>query len=93
MFVSVYQDDEEAYALWRDAVGVPEARICRLGAADNFWESGATGPPPPPICCLAQPHGRKPGAAPGWSLLRRQQRLGRLGIVTASMRGAPYRIP
>ena len=43
VFVSVYKDDEEAYALWRDAVGVPEAQIHRLGAADNFWESGATG--------------------------------------------------
>ena len=44
--MSVYTDDEEAYGLWRDTVGVPESRIQRLGAADNFWESGATGPPP-----------------------------------------------
>jgi tRNA synthetases class II (A) len=43
IWVSVYEDDEEAYDIWRDGVGVPPARIQRLGAADNFWESGATG--------------------------------------------------
>lgn len=47
--MSVYKDDEEAYGLWRDTVGVPEARIQRLGAADNFWESGATGTHPPEL--------------------------------------------
>jgi tRNA synthetases class II (A) len=49
IWVSVYQDDEEAYGIWRDSVGVPESRIQRLGAADNFWESGATGDDI--ICC------------------------------------------
>lgn len=43
VWVSVYEEDDEAYALWRDIVGVPEARIKRMGAADNFWASGATG--------------------------------------------------
>ncbi len=43
IWVSVYEDDEEAYGLWRDAVGVPPQRIQRLGAADNFWEAGPTG--------------------------------------------------
>ena len=43
VFVSVYEDDDDAYALWRDAVGVPETHIHRLGAEDNFWESGPTG--------------------------------------------------
>ena len=46
VFVSVYKDDEDAYALWRDAVGVPETHIHRLGAEDNFWESGPTGASP-----------------------------------------------
>ncbi|MFA5562450.1 MAG: alanine--tRNA ligase [Eubacteriales bacterium] len=40
LWVSVYEQDEEAYDLWRDVVGVPEARIVRLGKADNFWEHG-----------------------------------------------------
>ena len=41
--VSVYLDDDEAYGIWRDVVGVPESRIVRLGKESNFWEHG-TGP-------------------------------------------------
>jgi len=41
--VSVYYEDDEAYAIWRDKIGVPSARILRLDE-DNFWASGATGP-------------------------------------------------
>ncbi|MEM7725584.1 MAG: alanine--tRNA ligase [Cyanobacteria bacterium P01_A01_bin.45] len=41
--VSVYHEDDEAYEIWRDRIGVPEARILRLDE-DNFWASGATGP-------------------------------------------------
>ncbi|MCF8114400.1 MAG: alanine--tRNA ligase, partial [Desulfotignum sp.] len=44
LHVSVYTDDDEAYAIWRDQVGVPEARISRLGEEDNFWAMGDTGP-------------------------------------------------
>ncbi|MDJ0617075.1 MAG: alanine--tRNA ligase [Calothrix sp. MO_192.B10] len=44
LVVSVYQEDDEAYAIWRDKIGVPEKRIQRMGADDNFWASGATGP-------------------------------------------------
>ena len=43
LWPSVYEDDDEAYALWRDVIGVPEERIVKLGKADNFWEHG-TGP-------------------------------------------------
>ena len=43
IWVSVYEQDDEAYALWRDQLQVPEARIVRMGAADNFWAAGATG--------------------------------------------------
>ncbi len=41
--VSVYHEDDEAYNIWKDKIGVPEARILRLNE-DNFWASGATGP-------------------------------------------------
>lgn len=41
--VSVYQTDDEAYAIWRDDVKIPENRIFRLGA-DNFWQMGDVGP-------------------------------------------------
>ena len=44
LWVSVYLDDDEAYNLWRDRIGVPEERIVRLGEADNFWSMGDTGP-------------------------------------------------
>jgi alanyl-tRNA synthetase len=42
--VSVFKDDDEAFAIWRDKIGIPEHRIQRMGEADNFWQSGATGP-------------------------------------------------
>ncbi len=49
--VTVYQEDDEAYAIWRDVVGLPEDRIIRIGdnkgsryASDNFWQMGDTGP-------------------------------------------------
>ena len=44
LWVSVYLDDDEAYELWRDKVGVPENRIVRLGEEENFWAMGDTGP-------------------------------------------------
>ena len=51
LLVTVYQTDDEAYALWRDMVGIPEARIVRIGdnkgapyASDNFWQMADTGP-------------------------------------------------
>lgn len=44
LVVSVFQEDEEAFAIWRDEIGIPQARIQRMGEADNFWTMGATGP-------------------------------------------------
>jgi alanyl-tRNA synthetase len=44
LVVSVFKDDDEAFAIWRDQIGVPIARIKRLGEDDNFWASGPTGP-------------------------------------------------
>ncbi|MCM0592788.1 MAG: alanine--tRNA ligase [Gloeotrichia echinulata CP02] len=44
LVVSVFEEDDEAFAIWRDQIGVPEARIKRMGADDNFWVSGPTGP-------------------------------------------------
>ena len=40
----MFREDDEAYALWRDDVGVPAARISRLDEKDNFWSMGDTGP-------------------------------------------------
>ncbi len=44
LWVSVFHEDDEAYNIWRDQVGVPEERIVRLGEEDNFWAMGDTGP-------------------------------------------------
>ncbi|WP_409475578.1 alanine--tRNA ligase [Stenotrophomonas sp. Y-13] len=51
LLVTVYHNDDEAYALWRDMIGVPEDRIVRIGdnkgapyASDNFWQMADTGP-------------------------------------------------
>lgn len=40
LWVTVYLDDDEAYDIWKDQVGVPEDRIVRLGKEDNYWEIG-----------------------------------------------------
>jgi alanyl-tRNA synthetase len=42
--VSVFEEDDEAFAIWRDQIGVPITHIKRMGADDNFWVSGPTGP-------------------------------------------------
>ncbi|MEA5669082.1 alanine--tRNA ligase [Stenotrophomonas sp. MH1] len=51
LLVTVYHTDDEAHALWRDMVGIPEERIVRIGdnkgapyASDNFWQMADTGP-------------------------------------------------
>ncbi len=44
LIVSVFQDDDEAFAIWRDQIGIPAHRIQRMGEDDNFWTSGPTGP-------------------------------------------------
>ncbi|MFA7681199.1 MAG: alanine--tRNA ligase, partial [Pigmentiphaga sp.] len=51
LWVTVYQEDEDAYQLWRDEIGVPVERIIRIGdnkgaryASDNFWQMADTGP-------------------------------------------------
>ena len=41
LWPSVYEKDDEAYAIWRDKIGVPESHIVKLGKADNFWEHGS----------------------------------------------------
>ena len=42
LVVSVFEDDDEAFTIWRDTIGVTEKRIKRMGAAENFWVPGAT---------------------------------------------------
>lgn len=44
LIVSVFEEDDEAFAIWRDKIGIPPHRIKRMGKDDNFWVSGPTGP-------------------------------------------------
>ena len=51
LWVTVYAEDDEAYNIWKDEIGVPAERIVRIGdnkgaryASDNFWQMGDTGP-------------------------------------------------
>ena len=51
LWVTVYQEDDEAYAIWEKEIGVPSERIIRIGdnkgaryASDNFWQMADTGP-------------------------------------------------
>ena len=41
LYVSVYEEDDEAYDIWTKKVGVKEEHMVRLGKADNFWEHGS----------------------------------------------------
>ncbi len=41
LWVTIYLDDDEAFDIWHNKVGVPEERIVRLGKEDNFWEHGS----------------------------------------------------
>lgn len=70
--VTVYASDDEAFAIWRDEIGVPVERIIRIGdnkgapyASDNFWAMGDTGPCGP--CSeIFYDHGADiPGGPPG----------------------------
>ena len=46
LWVTVYHEDDEAYNIWKDVIGIPEEKIIRLGKDDNFWELevGPSGP-------------------------------------------------
>jgi len=40
LWISIYENDDEAYEIWNKSIGIPSDRIVRLGKADNFWEIG-----------------------------------------------------
>jgi alanyl-tRNA synthetase len=44
IWISIFEDDDEAEKIWAEKVGVPAERIVRMGAKDNFWSAGPTGP-------------------------------------------------
>ena len=44
LWVTVYEEDDEAADIWLSEIGVPKERFARIGASDNFWSMGDTGP-------------------------------------------------
>ena len=44
LYASVYKEDDEAYKIWNEEIGIPHERMVRLGEKDNFWAMGDTGP-------------------------------------------------
>ncbi len=44
LWITVFQDDDEAYNIWHKKMGIPSSRLVRMGAKDNFWAMGDTGP-------------------------------------------------
>ena len=48
--VTVYHDDNEAYAIWSDEIGLPGTKITRMGEEDNFWPAAAPSQGPDGVC-------------------------------------------
>ncbi|MBC7331907.1 MAG: alanine--tRNA ligase [Synergistetes bacterium] len=44
LWVTIYEDDDEAFDIWHKLIGLPEERIVRMGEEDNFWKVGPVGP-------------------------------------------------
>ena len=67
LWATVYLDDDEAYGIWHDEVGVPAERIVRLGEEDNFWGPAGTEGPCGPASEIHYDHGEDlaPGAKVG----------------------------
>ncbi len=64
LFVTIHLDDDEAYGIWRDRVGVPEDRIYRYGDKDNWWGPAGTEGPTGPCSEIHYDGGAEKGCGP-----------------------------
>jgi alanyl-tRNA synthetase len=44
LYITVYEEDDDAHKIWNQEIGIPEKRIFRFGKKDNYWAMGETGP-------------------------------------------------
>jgi alanyl-tRNA synthetase len=70
LLVTVYHTDDEAYAIWRDEIGLPADKVRRIGdklagGSDNFWQMGDTGPCGPCTEIFYDHGAHIPGGPPG----------------------------
>jgi len=77
--VTVFEEDDEARALWREIAGLPDSRIYGLGAHDNFWQMADTGPCGPcteifiDLAHVARDFTIPPGAKGEWTEINRKE--------------------
>jgi alanyl-tRNA synthetase len=77
--VTVFEDDDEARALWREITGLTDSRIYGLGAHDNFWQMADTGPCGPcteifiDLAHVAKDFAFPPGAKGEWAEKNRKE--------------------
>ncbi len=64
LYVTIHLDDDEAYLLWREKIGVPEERIYRYGDSDNWWGPAGNEGPTGPCTELHFDGGREKGCSP-----------------------------
>ena len=64
LYVTIHLDDDEAYQIWRDEVGIPPERIYRYGDSDNWWGPAGTEGPTGPCSEIHYDGGREKGCNP-----------------------------
>ena len=64
LYVTIHLDDDEAYQLWRDSIGVAEERIYRYGDSDNWWGPAGTEGPTGPCTEIHYDGGEEKGCGP-----------------------------
>jgi alanyl-tRNA synthetase len=64
LFVTVHLDDDEAYAIWHDEIGIPPERIYRYGDSDNWWGPAGTEGPTGPCSEMHYDGGAEKGCNP-----------------------------
>ena len=90
LYVTIHLDDEEAFAIWRDRIGVPVERIYRYGDKDNWWGPAGTEGPTGPCSEIHYDGGKEKGCSGG--------RMVEVDVLTAQLReerdgAAPRDVP